>query len=71
MLTFGLLASMCPNTFFWPAVSVERMIPRPLSSAGMAILILIVVVFYTPPQLLLALLAGRLSSKCRIVIERR
>lgn len=71
VLAFGLLASMRPNTFFWPAVSVERMIPRPLSSAGVAILISVVVVFYTPPQLLIALLAARLSSKYRIVIERR
>ena len=71
VLIFGLLASMCPNTFFWPAVSVERTIPRPLSSAGMAILVSFVVVFYTPPQLLIAVLAARSSSKYRIVIERR
>jgi hypothetical protein len=56
---------------FWPLNPVERMIPSPRSDAGLAILISVAVVLYTTPQLLVALLAGRLSSKYRIIIERR
>jgi hypothetical protein len=47
------------------------MLSSPNSAAGLALLISVAVVLYSTPQLLIALLAGRLSSKYRIVIERR
>ncbi len=71
VLIFGLLASMCPDTFFRPLSFVDQMISRPHSAADVAILISVPFVLYTAPQVLIAVLAGRLSSKYRIVIERR
>lgn len=71
VLVFGLLTGVCPDTFFWPINFVDQMILSPRSAVGMTLVISYVVVLYTTPQLLLALLAGQLSSKYRIVIERR
>jgi hypothetical protein len=71
VLMFGLLAWYLPDTFFWPIDAWDRMHLIPDPAADMALLISIAVVLYTTPQLLLALVAARLSAKYRIVIERR
>jgi hypothetical protein len=71
VLTSGLLAWGCPDTFFRPLDFVDELLPSPHSAAGTALLISVAVVLYTTPLLLITLLAGRLSSKYRIVIERR
>jgi hypothetical protein len=70
VLISGLLAGAFPDMFFWPMSFVDRMIPSRCSAAGMTLSISIAVVLYTTPPLLIALLAGRLSAKYRVVIVR-
>jgi hypothetical protein len=71
VLTSGLLAWGCPDAFFWPITLMDRWLESPRSDASSALLIAFAVVVYTPTQLLMALLGGRLSATYRIVIERR
>jgi hypothetical protein len=72
VLTSGLLTLGCPDTFFWPITVVNRWLVFPQPDArSVALLISFAVVVYTAPQLLMALLGGRLSATYRIVIERR
>lgn len=60
-----------PHTFFWPMSLIERNIPQWHEEARLGLSITCGVLLYTTPQLLAALIAGWLSGRYRVILERR
>jgi len=60
------------DPFFYPLEWIDRYEPFPLGSVReTALLISFCVILYTPPQVLAAVLGGRLLARYRVVIEHR
>jgi hypothetical protein len=70
VLAVGDLALCHPDTLFWPIDLLETNPWFKDQDAHLTFLITVAVVLYTTPQLLVALAAGRLSAKYRVVVVR-
>ncbi len=67
----GCFAWNSPDSFFRPIDWIDKHLPAVGEVENFALQIVFALIFYTAPQLLAALLAGRLTANYRVKIERR
>lgn len=67
----GLACWLYEDPFLRPMEVFNRVVPLPNDAWGMVAVVAFAVVFYTTPQLVVAILVGRLVARYRFVIERR
>ena len=71
MLAVGLLAGTQTELFYMPFAILESSITLLPDDILAAVIIMIVVLFYTPVQIVLAVVAGKLAARYRLAIVRR